>query len=565
MADVTELLIAAMERHITWHTKQYRGVIHDDGSDASDDVVTQYVLTLDSDVGGGVLYMPEDLESYVGSSNKRPMLNMGYNGTVRRGNYCIDWVDIGDYHGWDVEQLSLYHDGPVPFATYFDGVCLGPNFSPEQYTDVSVTAPVEVLLDENGTKCQLCLLDVLALAAAQDARKAGRSEDEKALLSIIPVPKDMQLEPPYVSVFDHITEPRPLLVRGGGKQFTAAMGADTRTKGRTKRNTEQGVQYTRAGADNGLIITASESGQTLVADAGTNKLLCHIGNVIVRDSVKLDGNTATVHTSVGDILAERGLEPTRSNKERVKAQIRAVMLSAWGWEDDKGTQYMATVSGGKLAMRRGGDVEMVLSKDFMQLVMNHGAGIVPIDPVLLTTDDRRYQSAFAIGYRLASHTFMNADKPNAHRLGVSSILSYAKAIPTAEEIETSDRGHQTSRIIGPFERSLDYLVELGYLRFWDYCHANGEPLTDAEQDARLDADGNETPLPYDIARDCLITWEPVHAYVGALQAATDARGRNRARALEEKAAKKAAREAAERRIARKTEAEIAKRRARSAQ
>lgn len=549
MADLNKLLIAAMQRHITWESVD----VHDEisGTRAGIPVyrkTTRCTFTLKDDIDGKtLLYVPEDLDGYISgtdSPNNSAALSMrvtGYDGTIRRGKYRLLWDDDAGFL-----YALVFHDKAVGLAEFFDGRSQG--WEGEvllEERDEAVVFPflTAVFSDEPNRIRQVGLVEMLALIAAHDAREAGRQEDEDLLVSFLvydaegfvsPI-DDMQpdyLKPLYEDIYARITEPKPLLIRGGGKQFTAAMGADTRTKGRRKKRQSDGAQYTRAGADNGLVIFA-ESGKELIADAGTNKLLCHIGNVIVRDGIKMEGGTATIHTSVGDILSERGLEATRSNKERVKEQIRSVMLNAWGWSDPDGTEHIATVSGGELTMKRGGDVEMVLSKPFMQLVMNHGAGIVPVDPVLLTTDDKRYQSAFAIGYRLTSHTFMNADKPNAYRISVTSLLNHAKAIPTAEEIEASDRGHQTSRIVSPFERSLDYLVELGFLKSWDYCHSNGESLTDAENAARHDSEGNKTTLPYDIARNCLVTWEPVHTYVGALQAASDAKKRKWNKAVKE--------------------------------
>ena len=463
---------------------------------------------------------------------------------IRKGRYLVSR---------SVEQEVVWNDtvhGDRPIQGTFvdrDG-----NRTPIMYYE-----NIDLVFSESSEvyRC-LTLIELLALLAAQDARKAGRTEDEEALLSLVPfgtaLDKNVMTLEQRNAVYEHIADDLPLLVRGGGKQFTAAMGADTRTKGRVYANSE-GITYTRAGKDNGLLIQSVEPGNMVGVDPGTNKLLLQVGNIIVKEGIPTGGETTRVQTNIDELLGARGLQPTRTNRENIRKQIRALMTMGWSWVDEDGTERIATISGGGAEIRRNGNVEITLSNNFTRLIMSHRSGIVPIDPLLLTTNDGRQRHAFSIGYRLASHSFMNHGKGNEYRISVKSILDYVKSLPSYEEVEATDRGHQTDRIIMPLERSLDYLEELGVLDGWDYCHKNGEPLTDEEQALRFDDNGEETTLPYDVAIGCLIEWTPKHKFVGAMQAAADARDRNRVAALTAAAESEKEAEASRKRVRRQVE------------
>jgi len=569
--SINKLLIAAMERHIVWDEPQVT-TLFDEETD-TEVTTTRYRFSLDADIPGGpVLHVPEEGEELPLIVGQRPR-GKEYNGTIRKGTYGIQHTRG---YGWDLDTVdddvplyvrtpkSVFKDFVELGLSSWDEAVPGPAFLGEVETiTFPISAALVAILEEDTEHWyRVTFIDVLALIAAYDARNAGRLEDAEALTALVATTSGKDsgyFEEEYSDVIARIAQPGPLLVRGGGKQFTDAMGADTRTKGRTYKNAS-GILYTRAGVDSGLIIQSDEPGGVFGIDPGINKLFLQVGNIIVRDAIRTDDDVTVVQTSIDELLDQRGMKDTRKNRDRLKKEIFSMMTTAWRWTGNDGSENLATISGGGATIKRG-EVTLLLSKPFMSLVMNHAAGIVPIDPALLTTDDRAYPSAFAIGYRLTANSFMNHGKPNEYRISVESLLSYVKALPTAEEVERNDRGHQTSRIIAPMERSLNYLVEMGVLNFWDYCHSNGEPLTDAEQDARLDLDGNETALPYDIAKNCLITWEPARIYEGALQATEDARNRNRAKALESKEARAAAARRRERRISKKTDELIAQKRA----
>lgn len=337
----------------------------------------------------------------------------------------------------------------------------------------------------------------------------------------------------------------PLLIRTG-KATTMAV------RGTTKRGTYDagdGKPFVRAGD---ITISADNMGELLV-DVGTHKTLAILNHLATTSGYGYEpGRNCEVSTSVADILERRSLEPTRKNKERVRRDIKALAAWSWSWENESTGEYVRVpLAGGVVSIKRGGRIVFNISADFMRYVLNSRSGLLPLDPLLLTTDDIAHPHAYTMGYKLATHSYQNAGEQNQCTLSVEKLLEYTETLPTKDEVK--DRNY-TRRIIEPMERDLDYLVELGVLKWWDYCHAKGEPLTDREQEARLGDDGEDKALPYDMAIKANIQWQLGTYYEQHMLKTIEARERRRGEAL-------AARERQDRkrkRIERKKEAHKAR-------
>lgn len=326
----------------------------------------------------------------------------------------------------------------------------------------------------------------------------------------------------------------PLMVRTG-KQFTEALRATTK-RGTFER--EAGGEFVMT---SDLMISTERKGE-LVTNVGMSKTLVLL-NALATDSGYKYGSGANcvVTTSVEKILESRGLPVTRKHSDAVRRDVKNLSRWSWEWENKKGEWIRVPLSGGRVIIKRGGEIEFSISADFMGAVLDGRAGLMPENPLLLKTDDKRHPLAFVIGTKLTTHTYQNYGKQNQSTLSVERLLEYVQDLPTAEEIK-ANRGSTTQKIIAPVERDLNHLVELGVLKWWDYCHAKGEPLEDAEQDMRLDAEGEPTkPLPYDVATKCNIQWELSEDYAEQMAETVKARERNREEALrakEERAARK---------------------------
>lgn len=354
------------------------------------------------------------------------------------------------------------------------------------------------------------LADLLAWLAINDAEDAGNAQELDRIMAL--------------AYGEAAKEKRPLVLRTG-KVFTEAMHATTK---RGVYEHEDGGEFLMAG---GLMVRTNGAGK-LAATVGMSKTLMYLNHLATISGYGYEeGRSCVVHTSIDDLLERRGLEPTRKNKERVRSDLQALARWAWEFEDMNTKAWVRVPLAGGVKIARGGAVTFSLTPEFMREIINRRAGLLPADPALMRTDDKRNPNAFAIGYKLITHSYQNAGEANQNTLSVSRLLEYAETIPKREEVRNRT---YTQRIIEPMERDLTALVDLGVIDWWDYCHVKGEPLTDEEQAARFDEDGNERALPYEIAVRANIQWQLSNSYEEEIAKTLEARERSRKSAEEAK-------------------------------
>ena len=336
----------------------------------------------------------------------------------------------------------------------------------------------------------------------------------------------------------------PMVIRAG-KRFTQGMSATS------KRGTfehESGGAFVMAGD---LMISADRV-EALSLTVGEKKILAYLNHLATKSGYGYEPErNCIVATTVDEILEKRGLEPTRKNRERARHDLQTIARQAWEFEDPRTHEWLRIpIAGGRAMIRRGGAVEFSISADYMRVILNSRAGQLPMDPALLRTNDKTNPHAFTIGYKLATHTYQNYGQTNQNTISVKRLLAYVESIPRPEEVTAQN---YTQRIIEPMERDLNALVDCGVLDWWDYSHSKGEPLTDAEQAQRLDSDGNDKPLPYDVAIKANIQWQLAHDYAEHMKRVLTARKRKSDEAMEarrkEEERKKRMQQRKERRIA----------------
>ena len=354
------------------------------------------------------------------------------------------------------------------------------------------------------------LADLMAWLAINDAEDAGSAQELDRIMAL--------------AYGEAAREKRPLVMRTG-KVFTEAMHATTK---RGVYVHEDGGEFLMAGR---LMVRTTGSGR-LAATVGMNKTLMYLNHLATISGYGYEeGRSCIVHTTIDELLERRGLDPTRKNKDRVRSDLQALARWAWEFEDVNTKAWVRVPLAGGVKIARGGAVTFSLTPEFMREIINRRAGLLPADPALMRTDDKRNPNAFTIGYKLMTHSYQNAGETNQNTLSVSRLLDYVETIPKAEDVASR---HHTRRIVEPMERDLTALVDLGMLDWWDYCHVKGEPLTDEEQAARFDEDGNERALPYEIAIRANIQWQLSNAYEEEIAKTIEARERHRKEAAEAK-------------------------------
>lgn len=393
----------------------------------------------------------------------------------------------------------------------------------------------------------LTFFELLAWLAIHDAENEGNTARADRIFTLAYGVK-------REDVFRGLEKNRPMVLRVG-REMTAGMEATT------KRGTFENPDGGEFVMTNEIMVSAAKAGG-LTISTGIKKTLAWLNHLATESGYGYEaGRNCVISTNVAEIMRVRGLDDTRKHRERVRKDIKALARWSFEFEDKKTHEWVRIpLAGGAVQIRRGGAITFAISADFMRAVLNSRAGLLPMDPALMRTDDKRNPHAWAIGYKLATHTYMNKGEANESTLSVKKLLDHLEDVPRAEEVKGQN---YTQKIIAPVERDLTALVELGVLDWWDYCHTKGEPLTDAEQGARFNEDGNDAPLPYEIAIKANIQWQLSHTYEEHMAQVLAARERHsaEAKAAREKAKKKQRRieSRKERRVAEKlAEAEAEK-------
>ena len=584
---VTKLLIAAMQRHITWPNVKEIGSLVPKGW-------TPFYIKEDlsyqppfSDVNPYArTYIKYPLKAFADAIENHTEMTFSMWGgkieppTIKHGAYLLmnvpDTKDIHPYTVYMPEEVSSDEQGRITHD--YSALELVIASSAKAHEDKDQNGNIRTLVDEIELELRfVSFFEILVLMAAQDAEKAGRDKDVEALIKLIPHDYGTSLtEEQEAAILAHVGEKQPNIIRGGSKTWTDLMGMSANPRNNMFEVNEKmaakgiaplGVAFTIAGADERLVIFANEPGKALSVDAGTSKLLSQLNMLFTKRGQRAtESGGFDIVTSYEELLSQRELPVTRGNKRSIKGQIETLNDASFTIVTDEIKDGNIGIIANRFYHRRGGKVSINLDPAFVRIVLGRNAGEVPLDEVLYSTDDIKHPHAWAIGNRLNSHSYMNYEKDTRYRISVKKLLANVKSIPSIEKLLAAgvrgDANH-TKRIIEPMERDLEHLKEIGFLEDWDYAHANGEPLTPSEQDMRINPklDGPDLPLPYSIAKDCLITWTPTHDYIGQMQVITDSRERKKKRDKEERAAKVLEMERKKKRIERKTEAEIAKKRA----
>lgn len=256
----------------------------------------------------------------------------------------------------------------------------------------------------------------------------------------------------------------------------------------------------------------------------------------IKDLIKIDASTDRTLTALLGCIPESSYgknevvraETTLDNlmklygqkdRKSARASIRRDLDTLAGLTirtDDKGglEDYIGVPLAGDIyGISKNGVVGFSFSPSFMLLLgfKANGAFTSYLPQELFKVNMKYNPHAWTIGKKLINHSGANLGDANENILSVKSLLEWVESIPGEEEIAEGARQY-TKRIIEPMERDLSALVDLGVLDFWDYCHEKGAPLAAEEQAARLDADGNEKPMPYEIAKGLYITWKLAHEF-----------------------------------------------------
>lgn len=344
-----------------------------------------------------------------------------------------------------------------------------------------------------------------------------------------------------------------LTIRGGAvfSQLTRAATRRNKTKTVTLKNRQGKEVATIQGLKDALALKPSSRKTFTLLDREATRMS-------MAGEYRHDGETVCrAELSVKDVAKLYGITE-RSAKNRLRRDFKAIANETLTIEKrGKGGGWVTIpVAGGTYGIR-GDRAAFTFSPDVMTYLFNPTASQIDLPPELFATDDTNHPAAFQIGVKLYTHDNQNHGEAAPDRLKLTTLLNAARELPTPEELAKGRRS-KTERIMGPFEAAMEHLVDVGALKAWDYCHENGEQLTDEEYQTIETERELGRPTPWELAEGWLVTWELGRRYPKH----EAARMASREKRLGEKVAAKAKREkeaeASARRIRGKKETAIAK-------
>lgn len=193
----------------------------------------------------------------------------------------------------------------------------------------------------------------------------------------------------------------------------------------------------------------------------------------------------TVKLTLDEYMQRRGLKDRKQAKEQAIADMEILKSASFTLEEIKGggrkkdkVSYRFVNLADSGSVEANGDIILTYGATFHRNLVN--AQIMPYSAALLQVNNHRNPNAYYMGRKIAELKNMNALHDNSGNIiSVKTLLENAPYIPSYEEVAATDRMY-TRRIIEPFERDL---TALQGAFSWEYCHANGKPLTDKELEA----------------------------------------------------------------------------------
>ncbi|MBR1485630.1 MAG: hypothetical protein IJ859_01455 [Synergistaceae bacterium] len=203
-------------------------------------------------------------------------------------------------------------------------------------------------------------------------------------------------------------------------------------------------------------------------------------DIIVINFTENGAKETEVSITLKTYMEMRGLK----NKKEARKQITEDLEALYNLKFEKFTQLIHGKSEDFINLAiigthgiDNGKILASLDGVFSKLLSYYSA--IPIHKGVLKLKANKNPCAYYFAKKIHEHKFMNSGKKNEDIIAVMTLLKAAQnVLPTYEEVFNSDRHYE--RIIDPFERDMEALIEIEMLNEWIYCHKNEVPLTDTE-------------------------------------------------------------------------------------
>lgn len=268
---------------------------------------------------------------------------------------------------------------------------------------------------------------------------------------------------------------------------------------------------TRQGALTNVFDSISGSGKNSTLDDKTGQTAtARRGGLAVRFDLqdrldsKLRGLPVTTHKLFDEALIRITAEGTKSPDVNIPVNEFAIMLdidkdtarhmSASAVRDlkplsidtygEKQNQLWKNKKSGFVNLFDSGSVEngvihLTFGQSFFSAIKQ--MQIAPYNRNIFMIDSRRNPNSYNFSKKLQNQTNMNADKPGGDVIRVKTLLESSEYIPSIEEERIAGR-HYERKIIEPFIRDMDALVDLKILDRWDFLNPSGKPFTKKDRE-----------------------------------------------------------------------------------
>lgn len=190
---------------------------------------------------------------------------------------------------------------------------------------------------------------------------------------------------------------------------------------------------------------------------------------------------------LNDYMEARGLKDPKSARDQIKIDLDVISAHRVSYDDHKGYRFgfVNLVSHATYDL---GVIDIEYDSKFLNALTK--LSFIYFPELLWKININRNPHSYYLLRTLTLHKRRNQFHKNANTISVQTLLEECPEMPSYDDVKKTDRAFD-KRIISPFERDLDALDEV---LSWEYCHANGKPLTDEELDH----------MRYDLFKELLI-------------------------------------------------------------
>ena len=244
----------------------------------------------------------------------------------------------------------------------------------------------------------------------------------------------------------------------------------------TKKNTKMLLDGTAQISEGALTVKLTGDIDPLSLKPSTHMFFLAVIKKLTKDGV----HSPTVSMTIDDYMHMRGLR----SRDRVRRELNKTLTTLSSLsitrrqtvEGKKGEMdafsWTSLFESGEIS--KTGVITVSFAPTFFRWLAS--CNIMPCHKDLLKFNVRKNPNSFYLALKMLYHKNLNYRKNNENLISVKSLLESAIYIPTYEQVMAGNK-NVSDRIIDRFIRDMEAVESIFS---WEFCHGNGEPLSDDE-------------------------------------------------------------------------------------